>query len=309
LGRPGRPKVGIDSSTLTAFAVGFALACAVCSAAGFFYLRHLGLNVRFRPVAEMDDLQHLRPQPVGSPSSQQAFLALLQRAGFPPGSVRDVASAIRLQTWLGNQLSQVAVYSGPERGYDLLRYGMQGGGVACGSVSDMFREAMVLLGVPSRSVELSQSDFRQRTHAVVEAQLEGGWRVLDPTFNATYEGPGGALGVEDIQHALAAGTQEIRAVWHGPRRFAADFEPHARVWQLYFANAYVYETGGTPQFWRRLPPWRYWTGPARFYYGDHPMALPGVQDRLYWMTAFLLPVAALLATLAAVAVGALTARH
>ncbi len=125
--------------------------------------------------------------------------------------------------------------------------------------------------------------------------------MLDPTFNATYEGPAGALGIEDVQLALLNGAGQVRAVWHGPRRYGADFERHALVWQLYFANAYVYETGGTSARWRLLPPWRYWTGPARFYYGDHPMALPVVQDRLYWATTFLLPVAALLATLAAVA--------
>ena len=185
---------------------------------------------------------------------------------------------------------------------------MRGGGLACASVADILREALVVLGVPARTVELSQSDFRQKTHSVVEAHLEGEWRVLDPTFNATYDGPAGALGVVADQHALSAGAPVVRIVWHGPRRYPADFDQHAREWSFYFANAYVYETGAVPSRWRRLPPWRYWTGPARYYFGDHLMAMPAIQDRLYWGTTFLLPVAALVASVLAAVIGVAAGR-
>jgi hypothetical protein len=274
------------------------------------WLRQLALNVRLRPVAELDVNPTSVTSAVGSDSSQRAFLALLEDVGFRRGSIRDAASAVRLQVWLGNQLSKVEVHSGPERGYDLLRYGMQGGGLACGSVADILREALVILGVPARAVELSQSDFRQRTHAVVEAHLGGEWRVLDPTFNATYDGPAGVLGVAAIQRALSsAGVSAVRIVWHGPRRYPADFDRHAGEWPLYFANAYVYETGVLTARWRQLPPWRYWTGPARYYYGDRLMALPLIQDRLYWGVTFLLPVSALTTGLLAVAFGLAASRR
>lgn len=284
-------------TSATSLLLGICLASASCSALGFQFLRALGLNVRLRPVTELDGSgQTVRPEPVGTPSSERAFLGMLDRAGFAPGSVRDVDSAIRLQVWLGNQVSKIDVHSGSARGYELLQYGMHGGGLACGAMSDIYREALVLLGVPARTVELSQSDFRQRTHAVVEALLEGRWRVLDPTFNVTYEGEGGALGVAAIQQAFeSAGPDSVHIVWHGPRRYPADFPGHARNWRLYFANAYVYELGVTPALWKRLPPWRYWIGAARYYYGDHVMAFPLIQDRAYFMVSVVLPMVSLAA--------------
>jgi hypothetical protein len=289
--------------SLVAFLLGVAVSAAGWSGAGFLYLRGLGLNVRLRPVGELDSRLasgSLRTRPAGTPAAGREFLRLLENAGFRAGSVRTVQEAVRLQVWVGNQVPNVAVHQGTERGVELLRYGMQGGGLACGAMADILREALVLLGVPARAVVLSQSDFRIQTHAVVEAFLEDEWRVLDPTFNVTYQGASGALGVAAIQERFGRhGPGAVQAVWHGARRYPADLLRDAPDWPRYFSSAYVYEIGRTPRTWRLLPPLRYWAGPAHYHFGDQLTALPAVQDQLYFVATVWLPVVCLATVLLA----------
>jgi hypothetical protein len=162
-------------------------------------------------------------------------------------------------------------------------------------MSDILREALVLLGLPARTVQLTESNFRWTAHAVVEVYVEGRWQVLDPTFNVTYEANGRALGVSEIQERLwKEGPLSVRAIFHGTRRYPARLERDAKGWRRYFANAYVYELGGRPSRWKGLPPWCYWTGPSIYYYGDHLMLFAALQDWCYFGVTVALPFVSLL---------------
>jgi hypothetical protein len=69
------------------FLLGVAVSSGGWSAAGFLYLRDMGLNLRFRPVGELDSLLAsglLHTRPAGTPASQKAFLHLLERERYPP---------------------------------------------------------------------------------------------------------------------------------------------------------------------------------------------------------------------------------
>jgi hypothetical protein len=287
------------------FFLGVALASAAWSLLGFLHLRNVGGHLRLRPVAELNaglSSGQARLEPVGSPPNQRAFSTLLGENGFSPGSIGDLTTVLELQAWVGDQVPRVSPYAGSGRGFELLQHGRRGGGLLCLGMSDILREALLLLGLPARTVQLAESDFRLTAHAVVEVLVEGRWQVLDPTFNVTYQAEGRALGVSEIQERLwTLGPASVQPIFHGKRRYPADLERDAKGWRRYFANAYVYELGGPPNRWASLPPWRYWTGPSLYYYGDHLMLFPALQDWLYFFVTVTLPVASLIAALLAVA--------
>jgi hypothetical protein len=90
-----------------------------------------------------------------------------------------------------------------------------------------------------------------------------------------------------------------RAVWHGLRRYPADLQRDAADWQRYFASAFVYEIGTLPRSWRMLPPFRYWTGPAHYYFGRQQTVFPRVHDRIYFAVTVWMPIFCLAAGLVA----------
>jgi hypothetical protein len=286
------------------FFLGVAVSCTVWAALGYSHLRSLGLDVRLQPVEDLNsglNSGRVRTRAVGTPEAQAAFLELLKESGFSAQSAGTVESVVRLQVWVGNSVRKVAAYDGPARGYELLQYGLRGGGLLCGGMSDILREALVLLSVPARTVQLFESGFRGRsTHVVVETLVEGQWRVFDPTFNVTYEGDGQALGVSQIQERLRRlGPDSVKAVFHGKRAYPADLERDDPGWRQLFSDAYVSDLGRSPSPWLGMPPWRYWTGPTIYYFGDNLMLFPAGQDRRYFFVTVVAPAAALLSALIA----------
>jgi hypothetical protein len=284
--------------------LGVALSSAAWSAVGFLYLRSIGANSRLRPIEELNlslEAGKTGLHAIGAPEAQKAFLAVLQESGFSQASAGTIATTLELQTWVGNQVTRVDLYEGPERGFELLQRARRGEGLACSGMSDILREALLLLGVPARTVHLTGSNFRLRAHSLVEAYVEGRWRVFDPTFNVTFESDGSVLGVSEIQDRLwQLGPGGIQAVFHGKRRYPVELERDAPGWRQYFANAYVMELGAPPDRLRDMPPWRYWMGPSVYYFGDRRRPLPALQDRLYFFVTVVLPAVAIVTALLAV---------
>jgi hypothetical protein len=237
----------------------------------------------------------LATQPVGDPAAQDAFRRCLNQAGFRTGGLWRSADVVRLQSWIGSRVSRAAPPDVPARGYALLVHAEHGGGLLCGGMSDVLREALVLLGVPARTVQLYESGFWPRaTHVVSEAFVEGSWRVFDPTFNATYEADGAVLGVSQIQMRLRMlGPTGVAAVSHGRTAYPVTLEREGMGWRGVFANAYVSEVGGVRSPVTGLPPWRYWTGPTIYYFGDGPWLFPAVQQWAYAFVVVVLPAVAL----------------
>jgi hypothetical protein len=301
-GRKVKP-VARRGSALVLF--GVALGSALCSAASFLHLRGASANARLRPVEELNASlrsHEIKLRPAGTAGGQRAFLELLHENGFRHGSVDSIEAVIRLQVWVGNQVQVVALYSGPARGYELLEYSRNGGGQVCAGMADIMREALLLLGIPARAVQLTTSSLRPPAHTLVEAFVEDRWRVFDPTVNVTFESEGRVLGVAEIQERLwTIGPNSVMPVFHGPRRYPASLERDARGWRQYFANALVTEVGEPTDRLRNIPPWRYWTGPSIYYFGHELAPFPSLQDWLYFSASVVLPVASILAALLGVA--------
>lgn len=279
------------------FLLGVAISCAGGAALGYLQLRSHGADVRLRPVEELNKALssgRMRTAAVGSSAARAAFGNLLEQSGFAPESMGTIADVVRLQTWVGNNVGAIRSHGESGRGYELLMHARQGGGLLCGGMSDILREALALLGVPARTIQLYESSFRRRSsHVVVEVFVTGRWRVFDPTYNVTYEGDGDVLGIAEIQERLdRAGPDSIRPEFHGKRLYPADLERDVPGWRQLFANAYVSDVGRASTPWTGLPPWRYWTGPRIYYFGDELMPFLAVHEGQYLFVTVVMPAAA-----------------
>ncbi len=157
---------------------------------------------------------------------------------------------------------------GPEPSGDpaaVLEHVRRGGGVACGGMSRLFFAALRANGLDARIVTLRRSLLdRLDTHTTVEVRMGGRWVIVDPTFHVTFERNGRLLGAVEIHEALLhGGAAGIVPVFHGPVAYPARLETYYIHWLPLFTHvAVVDRMGPAPSLLARVPPARYWLGPA-----------------------------------------------
>lgn len=268
--------------------VGAALGIALADALLLGVLQRHGLAVRLLPVAEMAGEDDPAYRPRESAENQERFLRQLREEGFAPGGPASLPQVVALSSWVGDSVSRVGSYWGKERGFGLLQAGLAGTPLACGSMSEIFREALVLLGHRARSVQLYAGDFARDTHVTVEVWLEGRWVVFDPTFHVTFEAAGRPLGVAEVQRLLREKRgAEIEPRHHGPRAYPAVLAEYPVEWRQLFANAYVYSSSSSRLF--LVPPLRWWLGPKWYVFGDADLLLARGHAGVYLVACQLLP--------------------
>lgn len=265
---------------------------------GYAIIMNTGLMATLRPVAELDDSFFRTNFQLYSQSelsnNQQEFLDLLEQYGFKPGCLRTIQDIAQLQTWIGNLVEKVEPYWGPERGCQLLKIGMNGKGLSCGSLSYILKDALSLLDIPSRTIQLYKSDFSEDTHVVVEAFISGKWIVFDPTFNVTYENETGPLGIAQIQDRLSEqGPTSVQQVFHGSRRYPASLDNYYMDWRPLFSNAYVFDINESHGLISKFPPFRYWKGPQKYVFGDKTILFAKAYNKYYFLFCVVLPLIAI----------------
>lgn len=257
---------------------------------GWSQLRAGGYLARFDTLAEFAN------SVTGSGSTSNSVgHQLLRQSGYQAGQGADVTALLQLQSWLGNQVCCVGP-SGIGTSADHWQSVLQGQGLSCGAMSQLFLEMVSALGLPARLVQLYRSDFVPLdTHVVVEVWVKGsGWVVFDPTFNVTFQTRDGALlGVEAVQARLSDGRAEsIVPTYHGGRRYPANIQTYYLDWRTLFGNAYVFSACVDCMLWERLPPFRYWLGPVHYAFGSDLGAFARAYNRLYFMTVVVFPMLA-----------------
>ena len=292
--------VQIKNSHLTRIQIAlFTIFITVSLIAGYGYVvitDTVGMAL-LRPVGELDDSffrTNLTSHSLsGFSNNQQKFLELLEHYGFKPGHLRTIQDIAQLQTWIGNLVEKAEPYWGPERGYQLLKTGMNGKGLSCGSLSYILKDALSLLCIPSRTIQLYKSDFSEDTHVVVEAFVSGKWIVFDPTFNVTYENETGPLGIAQIQDRLSdKGPTSVQPVFHGSRRYPASLDNYYMDWRPLFSNAYVFDISESHGLISKLPPFRYWKGPQKYVFGDKTVLFAKAHNKYYFLFCVVLPLIA-----------------
>lgn len=184
------------------------------------------------------------------PAADSAFFARsIERA--------SVASRpIRLMRWVANQADSVGPAPSGLSPRATLERAWEGGGVLCGDLARILKAALRAQGFRARHVQLNSSEGD--SHVVVEVLArDGGWEVLDPTFNVTYENKDGPLGVTEIQEHIQQGL-EVEPVFHGHVQYPSRMQHYPVHWADHFDRAEVYQRGPD---WARLTPFRYWIGP------------------------------------------------
>ena len=235
-----------------------------------------------------------KPHCSGINSEQVKFLDLMKKSVLSKETVKTLEDIMRLQNWIGNQVKHCKPYCGREKGYALLKLGKDGIGLACGSMSEIMQEALVLLDIPARKVQLYRSDFSlSDTHVVVEAFINDKWVCFDPTFNVTYQDGNKLLGVAEIQSRLfKQGPMSVTPVFQGIRKYPAILGDYYMDWRPLFSNAYVVPFGQISII-SKIPPFRYWSGPVCYAFGSNFILFARMHNQLYFLLCVLLPVVAL----------------
>ena len=81
------------------------------------------------------------------------------------------------------------------RNYHFVDYILTHGGI-CGHRSLLLITALRTYGIPARKLLLVSADHQFCTHVVVEARIDGKWRVLDPLFGYVFRRADGELATE-----------------------------------------------------------------------------------------------------------------
>lgn len=277
--------------------ISIAFVCTIIAGGGLYIMRDAGVALRIDRVERLDKLfrsKKIEFRSSDTKGNQVTFLDMMTNSGFSKETVKTVEDVIRLQNWTGNQVKHCKPYFGREKGYALLRLGKDGTGLSCGSMSEIVQEALVLLDIPARKVQLYRSDFSlQDTHVVVEAFINEKWVCFDPTFNVTYQDGNNLLGVAEIQDRLfKQGPISVTPVFHGIRKYPAILEDYYMDWRPLFSNAYVAPFGKVGII-SKMPPFRYWSGLVCYAFGFNYILFAKMHNQLYFLLCVFLPVVAL----------------
>ena len=285
-------RLQIAIITIAAFAF-------IVSFVGLSTFHHAGIAARLMPVEKLNEqflVGEVTFGPQDTVSDQRRFRKLLIDAGFSTDRLKTVTGIIALQTWIGNQVEKTEPYWGNEQGFQLLMLGMNGTGLACSSMSVIFREALALLETPARIVQIYRSGSNiNNTHVLVEVNINGKWVAFDPTYNTTYQYENELLDIGQIEKALYQSTpKEIELVYHGKRKYPASFKAYSKEWKFVFNNALIAhnQNFGCSKIvcWvGRIPPFRYWWGPQRYFYGNGLILFLNTHNTLYFLFCAVFP--------------------
>ena len=257
---------------------------------GIYVLATSGVAARCIPVSQFTIADH---SSLDSAGKFERFAAELKGRGFSSNDP-SFEQVIEIQNFIGNSIARVGVYGGRERSYELYRKGVEGLPLACGSMAVLLSDGLTALGYQTRMVRLHWSNFAWKdTHVAVEVLLEGDWILFDPTFNVSFESHGQSLGVAGIRKRLLQnGPSSVTPRYHGDRTYPARLEKYKTDWRPLFGN--VYFVGYGNRVWGKWPPFRWWVGPRRYYFGDQPILWAKASNELYFVFVVLIPTLLLL---------------
>lgn len=95
------------------------------------------------------------------------------------------AKVLATLEWVMNQIPKVESQSA-KSSWEMVEIGRTGGGLICGGMAQIFKDALLAQDIPARSVVFKRDIFATHdTHVSVEAWVDGKWRLYDPTFHLT----------------------------------------------------------------------------------------------------------------------------
>ncbi len=224
----------------------------------------------------------------------------MRRAGIARGGRPDEEVVRDVLRWTMSQAGAtgngVTTFRASAR--DQLEFARAGGGLNCSQMGLIFHAALHALGFRARLVTL-MADASPRvflagvdTHQTVGVLLDGRWIVFDPTFHVSFAREGRLLSAREVQHALLAG-EHVEPVFHGEVRYPARLETYPVSWKKLYRHVFL-ARDASESLAARVPPVRFWAGPAFLYADDGASAVAGWMGAIYFTLVVLLPAVLLL---------------
>jgi len=194
------------------------------------------------------------------------------------GSTEDKVLAVL--KWLMNQVKHVEnVRSGGS--WEMVEMARSGRGFGCGSMAQIFHDALTAIDIPARRVLLQREVFdTYDSHVTVEAFVDAKWRIYDPTFHIVVVSNGRRVGAIEAQALIrSGGFDAVRPEFLGEVQYPARFDQYPVRYKLLLDNVFVEMDRGSrlgrvlpvagmfygPQ-WAYVPSdGRYSTAPQEFY--------------------------------------------
>ncbi len=186
-----------------------------------------------------------------------------------PGMSQEEKSLAILR-WQMNQIPQRGAASQVLSSRVALERGRKGVGLACSEMAQIYRDALLSAGIPSRRVILQRNMFDViDTHVAVEAWWLGKWHYIDPTYNVVFRDSAGAI----------ASSKQIRMWWLrrasavlevsflGDVLYPARYTEVPFRYENFFNNIYI-EIRRSYGFKRLIPVFGVWIGPQWAYRSD-----------------------------------------
>lgn len=275
--RQGRP------GTALVVTVTLALSLACLDGLAIWWMRDNGTEARFVVV---DDLAEVDP-----PQSFERGSAGFAEE-FPGSDPLEILASV-----MNSVESAGEGPSGDCR--RALEHVQGGGGLLCAGMATLYAAALHDAGYRVRIVSLRRNFFdRYDSHTTVEVYLDGGWRLIDPTFGISWVRDGRILDAWQVRTAVLNGDRaSVSIVSHGDYAYPASLGEYNMDWAPLFNNVRVYASGESDPSLRgkaaKFPPIRYWIGPRYYLQFDpnHPPSpLVRYHNGLYAAFVLVIPV-------------------
>lgn len=126
-----------------------------------------------------------------------------------------------------------------ERTLQILRFVMNdesNKGLLCAGMAQVFRDALLSIGIPARKIVLKRNLFDTfDTHVTVEAWINGKWRIYDPTFHIKVNAS--AYEVRDWE--LKGKGKPLKIEFLGEVAYPARLETYPLRYEAHFNNVFV----------------------------------------------------------------------
>lgn len=189
--------------------------------------------------------------------------------------------------WTMSQFGRVESFSA-RSSQDLVQHGRSGRGAICGGMAQVFRDALISLGIPARTVQFQRNPFDLfDTHVSVEVWVGGKWRLFDPTFHIALRQGREYVGAVEARNSLLTGKgQKVEIVFLGEVKYPARIEENYLSFPFYFDNVYfnTNRTSDSLSRWPILSAARRWVN----YYPSGNQNISNGSQEFYKMLFFLL---------------------
>jgi hypothetical protein len=213
------------------------------------------------------------------------------------------AKVLAILKWVMNQVPKTESWDA-QSSWAMLQHGRSGGGLICGGLAQVLKDALLAVGVPARTVTFQRNPLNfAETHVSVEAWVDGKWRLYDPTFHIALTSAGQRVGVAEARNWFIKGRgQPVALEFLGDVKYPARLETYPIRYEIFFDNPYVNLRqdnailDGIPVL-KRLNRW------MLAYSTDDPSLTNGAQDYyrvLYYTTLVVLPAVNLMLLLAVI---------